>query len=164
MVNYRSQDGRALAQLQQACRALSLGDEHPSDGSSLRHRRCHRPICSGEEKVGGGCGFDKEKELLVETILFETRPLSVSFLFPTSGNGIVILIVNLARLFKTTVLQEFELARTGRFFIMGTCVVAPCIRTWYLFMEKVVKFQGSYNTVSRGSGVNKKPLVCHFHD
>ena len=42
----------------------------------------------------------------------------------------------------TTTLQEFDPVRTGRFFIMGTCVVAPCIRTWYLFMERVVKFQG----------------------
>jgi len=46
-------------------------------------------------------------------------------------------------------LEEFELARTGRFFIMGTCVVAPCIRTWYLFMEKVVKFQGTKAVVTK---------------
>ena len=64
-------------------------------------------------------GWNKEKELL-------TKPLG----------------------FETTNLQEFEVARTGRFFIMGTCVVAPCIRTWYLFMEKVVKFQGSYHSMN----------------
>ena len=39
-------------------------------------------------------------------------------------------------------LEEFEMARVGRFSIMGSCVVAPCIRSWYLVLEKIVKFQG----------------------
>lgn len=37
---------------------------------------------------------------------------------------------------------EFEVSRVARFFFMGSCVVAPCIRSWYLVMEKMVKFQG----------------------
>jgi len=41
-------------------------------------------------------------------------------------------------------LSEFEISRVGRFFIMGSCVVAPCIRSWYLVLEKIVKFQGSF--------------------
>jgi len=46
---------------------------------------------------------------------------------------------------EVQIFQEFEPSRTGRFFIMGSFVCAPCIRTWYLFMEKVVKFQGLLN-------------------
>ena len=40
-------------------------------------------------------------------------------------------------------LSEFDLSRTGKFFILGSCVVAPVIRTWYLALERIVKFQGN---------------------
>ena len=40
-------------------------------------------------------------------------------------------------------LEEFEISRVGRFFLMGSCVVAPCIRSWYLVLERIVKIQGN---------------------
>eukprot|EP00092_Neocalanus_flemingeri_P000357 GFUD01000379.1.p1 GENE.GFUD01000379.1~~GFUD01000379.1.p1 ORF type:complete len:183 (-),score=49.43 GFUD01000379.1:64-612(-) len=46
-------------------------------------------------------------------------------------------------------LEDFEMARVGRFFIMGSCVVAPCIRSWYLVLEKIVKFQGTKAAISK---------------
>ena len=46
-------------------------------------------------------------------------------------------------------LEQFELSRVGRFFIMGSCVVAPCIRAWYLILEKIVKLQGTKAALSK---------------
>ena len=30
----------------------------------------------------------------------------------------------------------------GRYFLMGSCVVAPCIRSWYLLLERTVTWPG----------------------
>ena len=30
----------------------------------------------------------------------------------------------------------------GRYFLMGSCVVAPCIRSWYLLLERTVTRPG----------------------
>jgi len=46
-------------------------------------------------------------------------------------------------------LKDFEIARVGRFFLMGTCVVAPCIRSWYMVLEKIVKLQGTKAAFSK---------------
>jgi len=46
-------------------------------------------------------------------------------------------------------LEEFEISRVGRFFLMGSCVVAPCIRSWYLVLERIVKIQGSRAAFSK---------------
>jgi len=46
-------------------------------------------------------------------------------------------------------IQEFEISRVGRFFLMGTCVVAPCIRSWYLVLEKIVTAQGTRAAFSK---------------
>lgn len=46
-------------------------------------------------------------------------------------------------------LEDFEISRVGRFFIMGSCVVAPCIRSWYMVLEKIVKFQGPKAALSK---------------
>jgi hypothetical protein len=40
-------------------------------------------------------------------------------------------------------IQELELRRVGKFFFMGSCIVAPCIRTWLLTLDKLVKLQGN---------------------
>ena len=44
---------------------------------------------------------------------------------------------------------DFEPARVGRFFILGTCVVCPCVRSWYLVLEKLVKFPGSKGALTK---------------
>jgi len=41
------------------------------------------------------------------------------------------------------------LSRVGKFFVLGTCLVAPCLRTWYLTMERIVKVQGSRGAISK---------------
>jgi len=46
-------------------------------------------------------------------------------------------------------LSEFDLSRTGKFFILGSCVVAPVIRTWYLALERIVKFQGARGALTK---------------
>lgn len=46
-------------------------------------------------------------------------------------------------------LSEFEWARVGKFFLIGSCVVAPCVRTWYLTLEKIVKFPGPKGAFSK---------------
>jgi len=46
-------------------------------------------------------------------------------------------------------LSEFDYSRVGKFFVLGTCLVAPCLRTWYLTMEKIVKAQGSRGALSK---------------
>ena len=38
--------------------------------------------------------------------------------------------------------SEFKFSRVGRFFIMGTCVVAPCLRSWYMVLERMVVYKG----------------------
>ena len=42
-------------------------------------------------------------------------------------------------------ISEFDPSRTAKFFILGSCVVAPVIRTWYLALERIVKFPGKNN-------------------
>ena len=39
--------------------------------------------------------------------------------------------------------SDFEPSRVGRFFILGTCVVCPCVRSWYLVLERAVKVPGT---------------------
>jgi len=46
-------------------------------------------------------------------------------------------------------MKEFDLSRVGKFFVLGTCLVAPCLRTWYLTMERIVKVQGSRGAISK---------------
>jgi len=79
---------------------------------------------------------------LVEKFPWSSTILQTGVLCAT-GDAVAQLAVERRRL------QEFDPVRTGRFFIMGTCVVAPCIRTWYLFMERVVKFQGTKGVVTK---------------
>ena len=38
--------------------------------------------------------------------------------------------------------ETFELERVGRFFILGSCIIAPCLRVWYCLLDKVVKTAG----------------------
>jgi hypothetical protein len=35
-----------------------------------------------------------------------------------------------------------DFRRVGNFFFMGACVVAPCVRTWLLTLDRLVKAQG----------------------
>jgi len=46
-------------------------------------------------------------------------------------------------------MKEFDLSRVGKFFVLGTCLVAPCLRTWYITMERIVKVQGSRGAISK---------------
>jgi len=46
-------------------------------------------------------------------------------------------------------LKAFDLMRTARFFLMGSCVSAPCVRTLYLVMERCVKSKGAKGAVTK---------------
>ena len=37
----------------------------------------------------------------------------------------------------------------GRFFILGTCLVCPCVRSWYLVLERIVKFPGTKGALAK---------------
>ena len=39
--------------------------------------------------------------------------------------------------------------RVGRFFILGTCLVCLCVRSWYLLLERTVKFPGAQGALSK---------------
>jgi len=45
--------------------------------------------------------------------------------------------------------DKFEMKRVGTFFILGACVVTPCVRSWYLTLEKIVKLQGSKGALAK---------------
>ena len=45
--------------------------------------------------------------------------------------------------------SDFEPARVGRFFILGTCLVCPCVRSWYLVLERIVKFPGTKGALAK---------------
>ena len=45
--------------------------------------------------------------------------------------------------------SDFEPVRVGRFFILGTCLVCPCVRSWYLVLERIVKFPGTKGALAK---------------
>merc|ERR1712029_904772 len=61
--------------------------------------------------------------------------------------------------------DQFELSRVGRFFIMGSCVVCPCVRSWYLVLEKIVKLQGTRGALTKmvlDQGLFAPSFLCVF--
>jgi len=38
--------------------------------------------------------------------------------------------------------RKVEMRRVARFFLMGTCFVAPCVRSWFLVLERFVPMAG----------------------
>ena len=45
--------------------------------------------------------------------------------------------------------SDFEPTRVGRFFILGSCLVCPCVRSWYLVLERTVKFPGTKGALAK---------------
>ena len=60
--------------------------------------------------------------------------------------------------------QAFDLMRTARFFLMGSCVSAPCVRTLYLVMERCVKSKGSFAMRCFIHMISYSCSKCDFHD
>eukprot|EP00088_Acartia_fossae_P007435 TRINITY_DN13495_c0_g1_i2.p1 TRINITY_DN13495_c0_g1~~TRINITY_DN13495_c0_g1_i2.p1 ORF type:complete len:183 (-),score=16.46 TRINITY_DN13495_c0_g1_i2:391-939(-) len=46
-------------------------------------------------------------------------------------------------------LSDFDPSRSAKFFILGSCVVAPIIRTWYLALDRIVKFPGARGALTK---------------
>jgi len=61
--------------------------------------------------------------------------------------------------------DKFEPARVGRFFVMGSCVVCPCVRSWYLVLEKLVKAPGTRGALTKmvmDQGLFAPSFLCVF--
>jgi hypothetical protein len=45
-------------------------------------------------------------------------------------------------------LEQVDFRRVGNFFFMGACVVAPCVRTWLITLDRLVKAQGDHSNAA----------------
>lgn len=79
---------------------------------------------------------------LLEKYPFRTQIMTSGILCAT-GDTIAQTVVERRKL------SEFDPSRTAKFFMLGSCVVAPVIRTWYIALEKIVKFQGARGALTK---------------